>query len=166
MRPTRVAVLLIASVSAFSGACGGTPPDPSSSPPPASGSPRQPTCSLLTDDDIRSVMSVAPGPSRFENNQCIWPSADGSNDFLVQLTVSAVKVGSYDELAKLYREEMNTDPVNVIHRIDNVGQFAIGFNDTPMVQVYQHSTMVAVATFGHPEKHALELAQRALARLN
>ena len=166
MKLTVSSALVIASFSALSAACGGTPPDSGASSATRSASAAQETCSLLTDEDIRSVMGVAPGPSRFESIQCIWPSADGSNEFLVQLIATPTRVGSYDELAKQYREELNTDPASAIHPIDGVGQFAVGFNDTPMVQIYRRSTMVQVATFGHQEKHALELAIRAVARLN
>ena len=74
--------------------------------------------------------------------QCIWPAADGSDDFLVQLIVAGTTVGSYDELARQYREEPDTDPATAIHRIEGTGELAVGSNEMAMVQIFSGSTMV------------------------
>ena len=147
-------------------ACGGTPSDSSRASARGSPAPDRDMCRLLTADDIRSVMGVAPGESRFESSQCIWSSKDGATEFLVQMVVTGATVRSYDELARKYRDELDTDPATAIHPIEGVGDFAVGFNEMPMVQIYTGTTMVQVSTFGHQEKHALDLAKRVLPRLD
>lgn len=157
--------LILASCVTIAVACGTTPSD-SSGAAGNSPAPGRDTCRLLTAEDIRTVMGVAPGESRFESSQCIWPSADGANEFLVQMIVTGTTVRTYDDLARKYREELNTDPATAIHPIPGAGDFAVGFNDMPMVQVYTGSTMVQVSTFGHQEQQALELAKRVVGRLD
>jgi hypothetical protein len=145
-------------------ACSGTPAGSAGASSSAS-RPSREVCSLLTAEDIQSVLGIAPGASKLEKVQCIWPAADGSNEFLVQLIVTETMVRSYDELARNYREELDTDPATAIHPIPGVGQFAVGFKEMAMVQIYTGSTMVQVSTFEHREQHALDLAKRAVARL-
>jgi hypothetical protein len=152
-------------------ACGRTPTDSAagSSEPSRSGAARgSDTCTLLTADDIQSVMSKAPGPPRFAQGiQCDWPAADGSTESLVGLIVTGTTFRSYDDYAEAYRRQMNADPAESVRRIDGgPGLFTIGFKDMPMVQIYSGSSMVQVSTFGHEEKHALELARKVVARLD
>jgi hypothetical protein len=147
-------------------ACGQARSDPGERAGAASHPAGDDVCSLLTADDIRSVTGVAPGEPRFESPQCIWSSADGSNEFLVQLLTSRSLLRSYDDLVRQYKEQMQTDAATVVHPIEGAGDFAVGFTEMPMVQIYSGSTLVQVATFSHQESHALELARRALARLH
>jgi hypothetical protein len=135
-----------------------------------SGSPQgqRDTCALLTPDDIQSVMGATPGPPRIEQGiQCSWPSADGSNQSMVGLIVTGNTYSAYDEYAEAYRQQMDADPADAVHRIEGgPGQFTVGYNDMAMVQIYSGSSMVQVSTFDHDEKHALALARRVVARLN
>lgn len=133
-----------------------------------SGTERDPqeTCALLTAEDIQSVLGTTPGAPRFEKPQCIWASADGSQDHLVQLIVTSAYYRSYDDIAKAYRETMDgADPAKAMHPIEGAGLFAVGYSEMPMVQIYTGSSMVQVATFGNEELHALELAKKVVGRL-
>jgi hypothetical protein len=104
-------------------------------------------------------MGKAPGPPKPDANGCSWPAADGSNEFLVQLVVAGTTIRSYDD----YRKE--SDGAADVHRIEAPGEFAIAFNDMPMVQIFSGGSFVQVSTFRNEEKHAVELAKRAHARL-
>lgn len=156
----------IACVAALTAACGGSSSTSGGTSDTSSPMAGRETCALLSADDIRGVMGIAPGQPKADDNGCTWPSADGSNEFLVQLTVAPTVIRSYDELAKQYREELETDPAAALHRIDGVGQFAIGFNELPIVQIFGDSGFVQVYTVKHEERHALDLAKRAFARLD
>lgn len=153
-------------------ACGRAAEEPEPKTASASGrgsqGPQRDTCALLTADDIQSVIGTAAGPPRMEQGiQCSWPAADGSNQSMVGLIVTGTTYASYDEYAQAYREQMDADPADAVHRIEGgPGQFTVGYNGTAMVQIYSGSSMVQVSTFDHDEKHALELARRVVARLN
>lgn len=166
MNPAATSAPILACCLTIAPACGGTASDSSGTSASRSRPSGRETCRLLTADDIRDVMRVAPGESRFENSQCIWPSADGANEFLVQMIVTGTTVGSYDQLARQYRDELDTDPATALHQIEGAGDFAVGFNEMPMVQIFTGSTMVQVSTFKHQETHALELAKRVVGRLD
>lgn len=128
------------------------------------GDPKE-TCALLTADEIQTVMGTAPAEPRFEGNQCAWASQDGSEQFLVQMIVTPSPYKSFDEVAETYREQMDADPAEAIEPIEGVGLFAIGLKGMAMVQIFTGTHMVQVATSGKEQDRALELAKKAVARL-
>ena len=160
--PIRRLTVIVAAGAAL--ACGGTP-EQSPREEAARGASADPSaiCSLLTADHIEDVMGTAPGEPRFESSQCVWPRADRPEELLVQVLVSPPSYGSYDELAKAYREGMDgADPAQAMEPLEGVGvgRFAVGFREMPMVQIYTDRAMVQVSTFGNQREHALELAKR------
>ena len=154
--------LTVTVVAATSLACGEADSPRENTPAGGSAAPKD-VCSLLTAEDINAVTGIAPGASRFESNQCIWPRKDRPEDMLVQLMVAPASYRSYDDLAKAYREQMDgADPATAMEPLDGVGvgRFAVGYKEMPLVQIYTDKAMVQVATFGNPREHALELAKR------
>lgn len=158
-------LVLICSLTYVVGCGGSNSAEPSSSAVAGSKTPSgTDVCRLLTADEIRAVMGKDPGEPRFESNQCVWPAADGADDHLVQLMVTRTIARSYDDVARQYKE-MDMDPAKAIHPIPDAGDFAVGLEGTPIVQVFVGSTMVQVSTFRHTEQQALDLAKRAAARV-
>ena len=102
---------------------------------------------------------------RFENHQGIWPSADGSNPFLVQLISTASPVRSYEDLAKQIESSgRRTRPRRVTQSMTSVVSPSAS-TKRRWSRYFTGSTLVQVVTFGNKELQALELAKPALARV-
>jgi hypothetical protein len=122
-------------------------------------------CSLLTADDIRTVLATAAGSGKRDGVQCTWSAVDGSNPLLVQLQLSAVAFISYDRFAADYIKRHKENPAKLAQRLDSPGGFALAMNGAPVIQVYSRSGMVQVATLSNGHGQALALARKAASRM-
>jgi hypothetical protein len=170
---------LLAILLAVLAACAGEEaPDAASQEAPPATSSDEPldACSLLTVDEIRAATGHDVGAGVMTgqgegSSMCSWPSADGSNEHAVQVSVVRAAYDTYDE----YAAAMAADGVMAGYRqIEGPGRFSTLIEETTIVQSYGETYMVQVTLDGLlPSGLALadgvaasvELARAALARV-